>query len=104
MAHAGEIVAASVTSEPKTEGFGDAVSVVVFGNTWKVRVTGIAARYRALPAWLAWIEQGPAVSSVTVLPVTVQTSGVVEAKLTGRPELDVALTLNGASPAARSAG
>jgi hypothetical protein len=35
---------------------------------------------------------------VTVLPVTVQTVEVVEAKLTARPELAVALIVNGDPP------
>ncbi len=38
--------------------------------------------------------QLPAVSRVTVVPETVQTEGVVEAKLTGRLEVAVALTAN----------
>ncbi len=42
----------------------------------------------------------PAVSSVTVVPETVQTEGVVEAKLTGRLEVAVALTVN--DPAERA--
>jgi hypothetical protein len=33
-----------------------------------------------------------------VEPDTVQTDGVVDAKLTGKPELAVALTMNGALP------
>ena len=51
-----------------------------------------------MPAWLAVIEQEPPATIVTVLPATVQTEVVVEAKLTGRPELAVALTVNGAAP------
>jgi hypothetical protein len=41
------------------------------------------------------IEQVPAATLVTVFPATVQTPGGVEAKLTGRPELAVALIGNG---------
>jgi hypothetical protein len=41
------------------------------------------------------IEQEPSATMVTVLPAAVQTAGVVEAKLTARPELAVALTVNG---------
>ena len=37
--------------------------------------------------------QDPAMSSEAVLPETVQTVGVVEAKLTARPELAVALSV-----------
>jgi hypothetical protein len=44
------------------------------------------------------IEHVPAARIVTVLPETVQTEGVVEAKVTANPELAVALTLNGATP------
>ena len=40
----------------------------------------------------------PAAISVTVVPDTVQTAGVVDAKVTGRPELAVALVVNGAAP------
>ena len=52
----------------------------------------------AFPAWLAVIEQEPPAAIVTVFPETVQTEVVVEAKLTGRPELAVALTVKGATP------
>ena len=37
------------------------------------------------------IEQGPPLTRVTVLPATVQTGWVVDAKLTGNPELAVAI-------------
>ncbi len=43
-----------------------------------------------LPVWLAWMVQVPAPSSEAVVPETVQMVGVVEVKLTGRPELAVA--------------
>jgi hypothetical protein len=52
----------------------------------------------ASPAWLAVIEQVPAVSSVTVDPATVHTAGVVDAKVTARPEVAVAVTVNGGPP------
>jgi hypothetical protein len=42
--------------------------------------------------------QVPAAASVTVLPDTVHNVGVVEAKLTARPEESVALSVNGAVP------
>ncbi len=48
-----------------------------------------------LPAWLAVIEQEPVVSSVTLLPDTVHTVPVVEAKLTLSPELAVAVSVTG---------
>jgi hypothetical protein len=41
---------------------------------------------------------------VTVVPATVQTGIVVEAKLTVSPELAVALIVNGATPKVRLAG
>jgi hypothetical protein len=40
------------------------------------------------------IEQVPAVTIVAVVPDTVHTLGVVEAKLTDRPEVAVALNAN----------
>jgi hypothetical protein len=52
----------------------------------------------ALPAWLAAIEHVPTATIVTVLPDTVQTDAVVEVKLTGKPELAVAVMANGATP------
>ena len=42
--------------------------------------------------------QVPLASSDTVLPEIVQVDGVVDAKLTGRPDDAVALRLNGAAP------
>jgi hypothetical protein len=42
--------------------------------------------------------QVPAATSVTVPPDTVHRAGVVEAKLTARPEEAVAETANGAAP------
>jgi hypothetical protein len=40
----------------------------------------------------------PTAITLTVAPETVQTEGVVDAKLTGKPELADALTANGAAP------
>jgi len=48
-----------------------------------------------LPACDAVMEQVPAVRKVAVVPLTVQTLVVVEAKLTVRPELAVAESVNG---------
>jgi hypothetical protein len=64
----------------------------------KLRVTALAAAKSALPAWVASIEQVPTETNVTVLPETVQTVEVVDAKLTASPELAVALTVNGDAP------
>ena len=47
----------------------------------------------ALPAWLAEMVQVPAATPVTVLPATVQVLGVMLAKVTGRPEVAVALAV-----------
>jgi hypothetical protein len=58
-------------------------------ETVKVFVTAAAA-YVPLPAWLAVIEQVPAATAVSVLPVTVQTPVVVDAKLTARLDEAVA--------------
>jgi len=44
------------------------------------------------------MEHCPPWTMVTVLPDTEQTADVVEAKLTGRTEVAVALIPNGASP------
>jgi hypothetical protein len=63
------------------------------GATAKDRVTGAAALQLASPAWLAVIEQVPTAIRVTVLPETVQTAGVAEAKVTAALERPVALTL-----------
>src|ERR1035437_5946676 len=46
--------------------------------------------------------QVPTETSVTVEPATVQTGAVSELKLTGRPDVAVALSANGAVPNARS--
>ena len=43
-----------------------------------------------MPAWLAVTVQLPVVTSVTKLPLTVQTAGVLELKLTASPELELA--------------
>ena len=48
-----------------------------------------------LPACDAVIEQVPAARNVAVAPLTVQTLAVVEAKLTVRPEVAVAVRLSG---------
>ena len=53
-----------------------------------------------LPACVAWIVHGPTETSVTVATDTVQTAEVVEAKLTTRPDVAVALSVNGAVPKA----
>ena len=59
-----------------------------------------------MPACVAWRMQLPAMSSEAVVPDTVQTAGVVDAKATVRPELAVALrgTCNKAYSVAVMAG
>ena len=63
----------------------------------KLCVTAVAGAYVAFPAWLALTKHVPAATIVTV-PVgeTVQTEFPGVEKLTARPELAVALTVNGA--------
>ena len=51
-----------------------------------------------MPGWLAVIEQIPTERRVTTFPDTVQTGAVTDAKLTGKPELAVALRGRGAVP------
>ena len=50
------------------------------------------------------MEQVPAETRVTVVPLTVQTGVVVEAKLTVKPELAVAVSVTGPLPKAMAAG
>jgi hypothetical protein len=64
----------------------------------KLSFTDGAAVYTAFPACVAWIVHGPAETSVTVDPDTVQTAVVCELKLTANPEVAVALTVKGAVP------
>jgi hypothetical protein len=69
------------------------------GLTAKLWVTGFAAEIvPPFPGWVAVMEQVPTAIIVTVFPETVHTRGVVEAKLTGSPELAVALMVNGGVP------
>ena len=51
-----------------------------------------------LPAWLARIVHVPAARIVTLLPETAHTLVVSDAKLTGRPDDAVALTLKAGLP------
>src|SRR6185312_6408699 len=66
--------------------------------TAKVCVTGVAAAKVALPVCAAVIEHVPGATRVTVVPATVQTARVVEAKLTVSPELAVATIASGGAP------
>src|ERR1017187_11040705 len=73
-------------------------AIVCATCTWKLWFTGAAAAYVAFPPCVAWRVHAPAVTSVTVEPVapeTVHTAPVCELKLTGTPELALALTVIG---------
>ena len=74
------------------------VMVCAAAATVKVFVTGVAAVKPVLPAWLAVTEQMPAPTTVRTVPLTVHTDGVVDAKLTLRPEVAVATSVSGATP------
>ena len=54
-------------------------------------LTSLANAYVSSPAWLAVIEQVPWLTGVKVEPETVQIDGVVLAKLTVNPLVEVAL-------------
>ena len=64
----------------------------VSDETAKFWVTGAAAPYELLPAWVAVIEQVPeAPAKITMFkPETVQTPGVFEVSVTVKPEVAVA--------------
>ena len=64
----------------------------------KTRDTVAAAAKLLLPAWLASTMQVPTATSVSVVPLTVQVLGVVDARLTARPELALADSGAGAVP------
>lgn len=74
------------------------------GTTVKLRATMAAAAKVVLPGWLAVTEQLPALSKVTVVPLTLQTLGVVDAKDTARPDVDVAVNAGAATPQLALAG
>jgi hypothetical protein len=66
--------------------------------TVKLWVTDAAALKYALPDCVAAIEQVPAPTRVTADPEIVHTAGVVDRKMTVRPELAVAEIVSGALP------
>lgn len=74
------------------------VMVCAAVDTVKVCVTAVAGLKLALPAWLADTVQEPAATRVSVVPLTVQTPGVVDARVTGKPELAVATRAAGVLP------
>jgi len=64
----------------------------------KTRETVVAAVKLLFPACLASMMQVPTATRFSALPLTVQVLGVVEAKLTAKPELAVAIRAGGAVP------
>ena len=74
------------------------VIVCAPGLTVKPCETLTAGAKVPLPAWLAVMAQFPAATTVTVVFATVQIAGVMEVKLTGKPELAVAPIVNGVAP------
>ena len=112
--HTPEVVDAKFTASPEEAlalsaggvvpkaALGSAAKAMLWlpGVTGKLWLTGIAAAQFVLPAWVAWMVQAPADSSVIVEPDTVHTPEVVEAKPTARPEEAVALSAGGVVPKA----
>ena len=72
--------------------------------TAKVLDTAVAGWKLLLPAWLAEMVQLPTPSKVKLVPLTLQTAGVVDASVTARPELAVALKAVGVTPKVCPAG
>src|SRR3954468_16557107 len=71
------------------------VIVCVAFDTVKLRLTLGAVAYVAFPPWEATTVQVPALTSETVVALTVHTDEVVVVKVTGNPDDDVALTVTG---------
>ena len=76
------------------------IGIVAFPILWplaltaKLWLTGVAADQLLLPACDAVIEQVPELRKVRLPPpVTLQTVGVVEAKVTARPDVAVAVSV-----------
>jgi NADPH-dependent 7-cyano-7-deazaguanine reductase QueF-like protein len=97
-------VAATANGAAPNATFESVPKLIVWGAfvTLKLSLTGVAAEYEVFPTWVAWIVQVPTATNVTVDPDIVQIVEVCELKLTGRPEVAVALTANGAEPNALS--
>ena len=72
--------------------------------TLNERDTLAAAAKVLLPAWLASMLQVPAATSVSVVPLTVQTPGVVDTSETVRPDVELATSALGVSPKVCVAG
>lgn len=110
--HTAGVVDANETSRPRLEVAARAgaavprvwlpgpvkVMVCTAGATLNERTTGAAAENTVLPAWLAVTLQLPTLMRLSTVPLTVQTVGVVELKLTARPEVAVATRAAGCTP------
>jgi hypothetical protein len=70
----------------------------------KVMVLLVAAAKLALPGWLAVRVQLPAVNSFKLPALTLQTAGVKELIVTGKPELADAVSVGAAAPSVCVAG
>ena len=51
-----------------------------------------------MPGWLAVTVQVPRATNASVVPLMVQTAAALDAKVTGRPELAVAISAAGGVP------
>jgi hypothetical protein len=103
----GDVVEAFNVTGPALMATFDGVAKVIVWDTsvtWKVWLMGAATAYVVLPGCVAWMIQAPADTSVSVVPDTVQTGSVLEAKATVRPELDEAFNVTGPALMATSDG
>ena len=80
------------------------VMTLVLAVTLKNLITGVAAAKFGLPICDAVMEQTPTEASVTLLPTTVQIGPELVVKITGRPEVAVAVRLTGPALSAVSGG
>src|ERR1700722_4132491 len=83
----------TVSGVPDDTRYGVTVTVR-WSTTWADTVTVavvVAANQFWSPAWLAVKVQVPVVANATVVPVSGQILGVVEARTTGSPELATAV-------------
>ena len=86
---------------PRAWAPGDAKVMVCASNppaTSKLCGQSPAARKLASPAWRATTVQVPAATRVRVVPLTVQTAGVLDSKVTTSPDVALATSATGAAP------
>ena len=85
--------ATSATGLPPVALLGSGAKVITWVDVLilNVRVIGVAGLKFELPACMAVIEQVPAATNETVVPLTVQMDVEPELKETGKPEDEVAL-------------